>query len=188
MSTNFSNRRRNFYIKKEFQRNFILKFCALVAAGSVISGAIVYAMSKSTVTTIFDNSRLVIKGTGEYILPTVLFSGIIVVLLVGIATIIITLFTSHKIAGPLYAIEKRVDEIARLNLNTEFHLRTYDEIKPLAVGMNVMASNLKKGLRDIKLALSELEAVMGKSDYANVPPETRNKLDDLKKAIEKFIT
>ena len=188
MSANFSNRRRNFYIKKEFQRNFILKFCTLVAAGSVISGAIIYAMSSSTVTTIFSNSRLIIKGTGEYILPTVLFSGIIVVFLVGIATIIITLFTSHKIAGPLYAIEKRVDEIAALNLKTEFHLRTDDQIKPLAVGLNVMISNLRKGAKDIKLALSELEAAMGKSGYTNMPPETRSKLEELKNSIEKFIT
>lgn len=188
MSADFSNRRKNFYIKKEFQRNFILKFCALVAAGSVISTAIIYAMSMATVTTTFENSRLAIKGTAEHILPAMFFSSIIVVFLVGIATIIITLFTSHKIAGPLYAIEKRISEIAMLNLKTEFHLRTHDEIKPLAVGLNKMVLNLREGVKDVSKALSELEVAMGKPGYANVQPEVRAKLEQLKKEIEKFTT
>ncbi len=188
MSTNFPNRRKNFYIKKEFQRNFILKFCALIVAGSVISGVIMYAMSISTVTTTFENLRLTIKSTADYILPMVLFSSIIVVMMVGIAAIIVTLFTSHKIAGPLYAIEKRVDEVAALNLKTEFHLRAGDEIKPLAVGLGVMVCNLRKGVKDVGEALSELETAMGKPDYANMQPEARDKLEQLKKAIEKFTT
>ena len=161
MTADFANRRKNFYIKKDFQRNFILKFCALVAVGAVISGAIIYAISSATVTTTFENSRLTIKGTADYILPTVFFSSIIVVLLVGIATIIMTLFTSHKIAGPLYAIEKRVDEVAALNLRTEFRLRPGDQIKPLAVGLGVMVCNLRKSVKDIEKALSDLEIAMG---------------------------
>jgi len=188
MSTNFPNRRKNFYIKKEFQRNFILKFCALIVAGSVISGVIMYAMSAATVTTAFENLQLNIKSTADYILPMVLFSSIIVVMLVGIAAIIVMLFTSHKIAGPLYAIEKRVDEVAALNLKTEFRLRAGDEIKPLAVGLGVMVCNLRKGVKDVGQALSELETAMGKPDYANMRPEARNKLEQLKKAIEKFTT
>jgi methyl-accepting chemotaxis protein len=159
-----------------------------VAIGSVISGAIIYAMSMSTVTTTFENSRLTMKGTGDYILPAVFFSSIVVVLLVGVATIMITLFTSHRIAGPLYAIEKRVGEIAALNLKTEFHLRTHDEIKPLAVGLNVMASNLRKGVRNLNNALLELEVSMGKPGYANVRPEVKDKLEQLRKEIEKFTT
>jgi HAMP domain. len=188
MSTNFPERRKNFYIKKEFQRNFILKFCALIVAGSVISGLIMYAMSACTVTTAFENLRLTIKSTADYILPMVLFSSIVVLILIGIATIAVTLFTSHKIAGPLYAIEKRVDDVAALNLKTEFRLRTGDEIKPLAVGLDVMVSNLRKAVKEIDKSLSEFEAVMGKPGCANMQPEARNKLEELKKAIEKFTT
>ena len=166
----------------------MLKFCALVVAGSVISGVIMYAMSASTVTTAFDNLRLTIKSTADYILPMVIFSSIIVVTLIGIATIIVTLFTSHKIAGPLYAIEKRVDEVAGLNLKTEFRLRTGDQLKPLAVGLDVMVSNLRKGVKDAGRALSELETAMGHPGYANMPAETRNKLEQLRASLEKFTT
>jgi methyl-accepting chemotaxis protein len=160
MTTDFRNRRRNFYIKKEFQRGFMLKFCALVVAGAFISGAMIYLLSASTVTTTFENSRLTIKSTSDYILPALLISGAAMVALVGLATIAVTLFTSHRIAGALYSIEKRIDEVAALDLNTEFHLRAGDQIKPLAVGLNVMTSNMRGGLKEIKKALSELEAAV----------------------------
>lgn len=174
MSTNFSNRRKNFYIKKEFQRKFILQFCGLVVAGAVISGAIVYVMSMATVTTTFENSRLTIKTTADYLLPVVLLSGIVVVAVVGLATVFVTLFTSHKIGGALYAIERRVDEVARLNLKTEFNLRAGDEIKPLAVGLNVMVAGLRNGVKEVAEAASELEAAVVKQDPAGIRDRLKN--------------
>lgn len=188
MTTDFRGRRRNFYIKKEFQRNFILKFCALVASGAVIFGAMIYMLSVSTVTTTFENSRLAIKSTSDYILPAVLLSGAVMIVLIGIATIIVTLFTSHKIAGALYAIEKRVDEISALNLKTEFRLRADDQVKPLAVGLNVMTGNLRKGITDIKAALSELEKTIELQYRAEVPSDMRERLEQLKAKAGAFNT
>ena len=105
MEDDFQNRRRTYFIKKKFQRNFIIKFCVLAIAGAIISGAIVYMMSKSTVTTTFENSRLTIKSTADFILPAVLLSTFVFVVFIGIATVLVTLFASHKIAGPLYRME-----------------------------------------------------------------------------------
>lgn len=185
MNNNFSNRRRNYYIKKEFQRNFILKFCGLVAAGAVMSGLIVYAMSLATVTTTFENLRLTIKSTAAFILPALILSSIVVVVLVGVATIFITLFTSHKIAGALYAIEKHVDEVASGNLNVEFRLRSGDQLKPLAVGLDVMVRNLRTNVRGIKDAATDLENAIGRKG-AHMPDDVRNKLEQLKSRIGTF--
>jgi len=153
---NFNNRRRNYYIKKEFQRNFIMKFCFLVALGSLISGAIIYAMSRATVTTTFENSRLVIKSTADFILPSVLLSSAVVMISIGFVTILITLLTSHKIAGPLYRLEKDVDEVAAGNLKMAFGLRQGDEIKALAASLNNMVRELRGRVTDIKSAAKDL--------------------------------
>lgn len=187
MTTDFRNRRRNYYIKKEFQRNFILKFCGLVVLGSIISGVIIYAMSTSTVTTTFENSRLTIKTTADYILPAVLLSSVAVICLIGLAAIAITLFASHKIAGALYAIEKRVDEVAAGNLKTEFHLRSGDQAKPLAVGLNVMVYNLRNNIKDIKTALLALEAALEAKYGADIPAELKTKLEEVKSKAGVFI-
>lgn len=181
----YQNRRRNYYIKKEFQRNFILKFCALVILGGLISGAIVYVMSSSTVTTTFENSRLTIKSTADFILPALLLSSAIAVALIGIATIVITLFTSHKIAGPLYRMEKDVNEVAAGNLGMNFHLRSTDELKPLAVSLDMMVHQLKARVESIRNGISELDALIGRSETGK-NADVMNKLKEIESVLNKF--
>ncbi|MFA5410661.1 MAG: hypothetical protein WC321_02210 [Candidatus Omnitrophota bacterium] len=156
----FQNRRRNYFIKKKFQMDFILKFCGLVVAGSIISGGIIFLMSKSTLTTAFENSRLVIKSTADFVMPAVLLGSCVVVLLVGLATIFITLFTSHKIAGPLYRMEQDVKDVAVGNLKMKFHLRQGDELKGMAESLEAMARNLQSRIAAIKSGFAELESVI----------------------------
>lgn len=174
-------RRRNFYIKKKFQRNFIIKFCGLVTIGSIISGGIIYLMSESTVTTTFVNSKLTIKSTADFILPAVLLSSAVVVLLTGLAAIFITLFTSHKIAGPLYRIEKDITAVASGNLKMVFSLRHGDEIKPLVTSLNIMVGSIKAHIVD---AQNTIEQIEGKQ----VPPEVKEKIIHLKETLDWFNT
>jgi methyl-accepting chemotaxis protein len=182
----FMNRRRNYYIKKKFQRNFIMKFCFLVALGSVISGLIIYAMSRATVTTSFENSRLIIKSTADFILPAVMLSGAVVILLTGLATIAITLLTSHKIAGPLYRLEKDVDEVARGNLRMAFKLRQGDEIKALAASLNNMVRELKVRAADIKNAAEDLDSIT--ASKPEIPSEIREKVRRICALSDRFTT
>jgi nitrogen fixation/metabolism regulation signal transduction histidine kinase len=176
------NRRRNYYIDRQFQLGFIIKFCALVVIGSVISGAIVYLMSKSTVCTIFENSRLTIKSTADFILPAVLLSGLVSLVLVGLATIIVTLFTSHKIAGPLYRLDKDVQQITSGNLKVTFKLRQGDEIRPLALSLNNMAIALRSNIVEAKKEIKDLELSL------NNPEKTKENIGRVKESLGKFIT
>ena len=176
------NRRRNYYIDKEFQTIFILKFCSLIAIGSIISGLIVYAMSRATVTTTFVNSRLTIKSTADFILPAVLLSGAVVIVLIGLATIIMTLFISHKIAGPLYRLDKDVQEITAGNLRVVFRLRTGDELKPLVGSMNDMTNTLRTRIAEAKSALEGLESA------SSLPSDAREKVSKLRETLGKFKT
>lgn len=180
-------RRRNYYINKQFQRNFILKFCTLVLIGSIISGGIIYMMSRSAVTTTFENSRLTMKSAADYVLPAVLLATAIVTILVGIATVFITLFTSHKIAGPLYRIEKDIDEVTSGNLKTLFHLRNGDEIKPIVARLNAMVESLRHRVADIKAIVNDLDADLAASGSPGAE-KNKEKIRRLKDAVDKLKT
>ena len=186
MANKFKNRRKNYFIKKRFQRNFIVKFCILVIIGSVISGAIVYTMSRSTVTTTFENCRLRIKSTADFILPAVMLSGAVVIAVIGLATVAVTLFTSHKVAGPLYRMEQDVKEVASGNLKKRFNLRINDEIKTLAESLDKMTRELRTNIAGIKRDVSELELAL--KTAAEVPEQAKEKLQNLKRTLAKFDT
>ena len=149
-------RRRNYFIKKQFQTKFILRFCALVVLGSVISGVILYLLSRGTVTTAFVNSRLSIVNTADYILPALIGSGLVSVALISIATAIVVMYLSHRIAGPLFRIEKSAEEIGSGNLALKIRLRSTDEITRMADGLNEMTENLRKSLLEIKSQSDDL--------------------------------
>ncbi len=184
---NADNRRKNYYIKKDFQRNFILKFCALVLIGSAVSGAIIYVMSLSTVTTAFENSKLVIRSTADFILPAVLLSSLVFIILVGIASIAITLFTSHKIAGPLYRMEKDICEVAAGNLRQEFNLRVGDELRPMAEALNGMSVFLKDRVSIMKVLIADLESYE-RGAGLGLPPDIKKKIEALKAEADKLKT
>ncbi|MFA5142994.1 MAG: methyl-accepting chemotaxis protein [Candidatus Omnitrophota bacterium] len=177
---NIRDRRRNYYITKQFQRGFIIKFCALVILGSAISSAIIYLASRSTVCTTFENSKLVMKSTADFILPAVILSSLVSVMLIGMATIIITLFTSHKIAGPLYRLDKDVQEITAGNLKIIFRLRVGDEIKPLAVSLNDMVTAIRGHIAAAKKGLSSLESSAG------LTAEGKEKVRSIRDTLDKF--
>ncbi|MDP3791672.1 MAG: HAMP domain-containing protein [Candidatus Omnitrophota bacterium] len=176
------NRRRQYFVNKKFQAKFIVKFASLVIIATAVSGAIVYLMARSTVTTSFENSRLVIKSTADFILPSVLLSGAIVIVSLGLATIAVALITSHRIAGPLYRLEKDIKEISNGNLKIRFGLRKGDEMKSLANGLNVMVEALDHDIAGIKKISDDIESALN----ANNIELAKSKSKDLKKVAEKF--
>ena len=101
--------RRQYFVQKDFQFKFILKFCLVLLIGIIISTGLLILFSKNTLTSSFDQSKLVIKNTAFAILPSVLLSNLITLALITLATIVVTLLISHKIAGPLFRFQKELN-------------------------------------------------------------------------------
>lgn len=138
MNNHIRQRRKIHIVKMKFQRDFILKFCAIIIISALIIAGIVYALSASSMTTVFENSRLIIKTTADFLLPLLILSSLVAIIATGALTIIFTLVISHRIAGPLYRLEKDIAEVNKGNLNMEIRVRKDDELQDLAKSLNQM--------------------------------------------------
>ena len=189
MDKTFSKRRKIYYIKKEFQMAFIIKFCLLVILGALVSGAVIYLVSQGSATTVFENSRIRIKSTADFILPAVLLSTAVVTVLVGLATAMVTLYTSHKIAGPIYRIEKDLEKVMLGDLRVKFNLRKNDQLQALAVMIEALVGNLGDNIKELRLVKSELakifEGMRHNADPASLA-EVEKKLQEIDKRLAKF--
>jgi len=189
-----TNQRRNYFIDKKFQSRFILRFCSLVVLASVISGVILYSLSRGTVTTAFVNSRLSIVSTAHYIVPSLIVSSLVAIILIGIATAAVLMYLSHRIAGPLFNIQRSVREIGGGNLNQKIKLRSNDEMVKLADCFNEMTENLKIHLSGIKAKSDDLgEAINNLKNKASSSKQIQEELgklsrqkEELDKAIDYF--
>ena len=149
MGDKHNYRRRHYFIKKDYQFKFILKFCLIVFIGALISTALLLAFSQGTLTSSFENSRLVVRTTAIAILPTVIYTYLITLALISLVTIIAVLLISHKIAGPIFRFEKELREIGSGNLTKRVVLRKNDQIKDLAQSLNDMTESLRQKLLDL---------------------------------------
>ena len=174
-------RRKHYFIKKEFQFKFILKFCLIILAGIIISTSLLFLFSQDTLTSSFQQSRLVIKNTAIAILPAVIYTNLITLGLISLAVIVVTLFVSHKIAGPLFRFEKDIKEIGQGNLTKKIGLRKKDQITDMADSLNKMTASLHEKVFDIQ---TEVEHLVESAAKQNAPQGLIEELNRLNQKIK----
>ncbi len=150
MRTDKKYKRRTYFIEKKFQASFILRFCILVVLGTLLTGIVLYLFSSRSTTVTFENTRAVVKTTADFILPMLIQTVIIVTIVVGTATIILTLFISHRIGGPLYRFKKEMKAIEAGDLSSIFHIRKTDQLQDVATDLNAMIESLRRAHSDLK--------------------------------------
>jgi methyl-accepting chemotaxis protein len=151
-------KRRIVYIKKDYQRSFILRYCLVALAALIVTGALVYYLSNDTMTATYRYNELKLQQTAEVILPALLVAGAVVLVAFLAATVFLTLFVSHKIAGPLYRFGKTIESIGEGNLQERIHLREKDQLKDFAEQVNNMTENLSRRVERIEAEISRLKA------------------------------
>jgi methyl-accepting chemotaxis protein len=124
--------RRVVFIDKRFQSEFILKFVALLLVGTGVFVLAAYVILNRRLEESYYSAHFAIKSTGEMLLPTLLSLSGVFVLVLGTAAVLITLYVSHHIAGPLFAIRRYLENVSRGELDFEPKLRLKDQTTPLA--------------------------------------------------------
>ena len=175
-----TSKRSHYFIKKDFQTKFILKFCLILLAGIFISTGLIFLFSQDSLTSSFHDSKLIIENTALAILPTVIYTSLVTLGLLTIATIIFTLFISHRIAGPMFRFEKELKEIGDGDLTKKVSLREKDQAGEMAECINDMTANLSAKVLHIRTGL---ERILESARKQNASKELIEELENLHKDI-----
>jgi methyl-accepting chemotaxis protein len=151
-------RRRNYFIKKELQGKYIFSFFILVITGSILFTLIFSLLSFDTLTIVYKNYNLQIGKTPLILLKEILGAHWIFIFTAGLAVVIISMFLTHRFAGPMYRFEKSLEEMIRGNFNFEIRLRKKDESKELARMMNQLMSMLSSKLKEMRHLTDEINS------------------------------
>jgi len=175
-------KRRTVFISKRFQAGFSVRFLLLIAAESLLAIALFLYMSSGTFITGYSGADIMVTRTLEYFLPTVLLANLVLIGGTAIAGFAIMLYTSHKIAGPLYRFEKSLEEIGNGDLTHRFTLRTDDQLGELAEKLNEFNSSLDSAVRSIQQSAAELDATLSEMEQAL--PESAVKADGKEEGLK----
>jgi hypothetical protein len=172
---------KNFFIKKSMQLKVIAKIVFIIlitALLTTVTVSLVYN-SKSQSGSFYYMSNdtkqdLELKNILEVILPSVIGAQL-VTLLIGLG---VGLFSSRKIAVPIYKFEKWVSQLKTGNLLTRLEFREKTEMEDLTHECNTLADFYRKKFMDIDAALSSIE------NKPTADPNTKEKIKEIRGALE----
>jgi methyl-accepting chemotaxis protein len=142
--------RKIIFIDRKFQTGFILKFLGLLIVGTAAFDVAAYFILNRRLEESLYNAHMTIKSVGEILLPSLVSLSVIFVVLLGIAVLLMTLFVSHLIAGPLYAIRRYIERIGGGELDFDPRLRSKDQTTPLAMSLSESLEMLNRRLSAIQ--------------------------------------
>lgn len=164
MNTNSQeNRRKIVFIKKQFQLNFIMKFCLVVLASTLIFGGLMFLVSKDSTTIIFKNLRIQTVPTQEFLLPSLTYGFIVSLIIASILTIIISMMASHRIGGPMFRFESVLKKLSDGDLTQTVVLREYDQCQDIARSLSLALNSLQVKVKNIDKEVKSLEEEFRKS-------------------------
>jgi len=143
-------RRRNYFIKKKFQMNFIVKFGLLLLLESILIIALFMYISKNTLTTGYAHSILKVENTQNFFIIPFTLVSLICFTAIGLAGMIVFTLFSHRIAGPLYRFEKILQQIGAGDLTANVKLRKKDQLVEFEKLINILVNTLDNRMGNIK--------------------------------------
>jgi len=149
-------KRKKFLINKQFQFDFAIRFLVLIVVAAVAALAIFLYHSRGTLTTSYSGSELTILRTSDFFLPVLLMTTIGVIIVTSIIGIIVLVYLSHRIAGPIFRFQAVLDAIDKGDLTHRFKLRDADQFTELADRINDLAKTMDAKIGSIKATAADL--------------------------------
>ncbi|MEK7851490.1 MAG: HAMP domain-containing protein [Deltaproteobacteria bacterium] len=188
-------KRTHFFINKKIQIKYILLTVSLLVLYTMILLAAIFAPYAMALFLDLPMSQKAEAAEMLLLLHKNIWPGIgLIIVMFGALSIFIT----HKLAGPVFVLERMARDITRGDLTVRTRLRKGDDLNDLAQDMNQMADNLESLLLNLdeeyrRLAsyVSELETELeSKNISQQAVTEIVKKIeadkDDIRKTLERY--
>ncbi len=148
----------------QYKLSFIIKICVVLVVSAVIYEIILknFVSYQIDASSTYASARSTIKSVDDFLFPSLWFAVTIFTLLLSIGIAIISVFVSHKIAGPIYRLEVSLRDFKRGKFY-KVHLRTKDQIKGLATLLNQFVEKLITQISTVKKKSLNLKGLIEES-------------------------
>jgi nitrogen fixation/metabolism regulation signal transduction histidine kinase len=143
-------------------------------------------LSANSTTVAIENTQVTVKKTSDFIFPIIIQTIVIVTIFSAIATSILTLFISHKIAGPLFRLRREIEKLGAGNLNVNFSIREGDQLKNLATSLGQMACSLRSKIEELHIDFIEVERMVENIPDTGKRKQLEDKLKDIEAKLSRF--
>ena len=146
-------------LERSFKLKFGLKLCLLTIAGMAAVTLLLYFYTAGNLGGSYKEAIYTIYDLKIRIFPLVFASSysIFILAVVTASIAVITVLFSHKIAGPLFRVERNLEEIGSGDLTVQTRFRGNDQMKALSDDINGMTRSLNHAARSLADSYSLVE-------------------------------
>ncbi|NJD06677.1 MAG: HAMP domain-containing protein [Methylococcaceae bacterium] len=144
MNSGPKQKRRAVFIHRAFQGRFIAWMLGLILVFGVCSAGILYLLLASELEAETRSVHVRIMDVWERLGLAIVSGNVVSALMSGVLVVIVVLYLSHKIAGPMFRFSRIFDEIGRGNLDVSADLREDDQLKDLAQSLDRLILALRQ--------------------------------------------
>jgi methyl-accepting chemotaxis protein len=127
--------RKTVLIKRSLQLKYIgMVFLSVLVASLIVGGDVYYSLARVVMTECPVASDRLVQFNGVLLVKAALYLGLM---------LLVSLYVSHRFAGPIYRFEKSAQTIAGGDLTHRVSLRTGDELMELQEEFNGMTASLQ---------------------------------------------
>ena len=185
---NLKYRRKQYLVSKRFQLKYAGIILALMFATAALSSYVVYYTSLllmgEKLANVYPQGQLV------HIVKTVNLRLLASILLVSPLVIALGIYLSHKIAGPIFRIERFMNDMASGDFSSRIVLRKGDELVGLANGINSLCDSVKVSMTDQRARLTKIlddaVALREKTQDPIGSERLENEIIEVLKEIDKY--
>ena len=146
-------RRKQYIVARKFQLKYIGLILILVFLTAILCSYVVYytlmLLMGDKLANVYPQGRLV------SIINTVNIRLLLSLVFIAPLIVVIGIFASHKIAGPIYRIEKYLAAMAGGDFSEPITLRKNDELISLANGINRVTDSIKVMVKEERKHLDD---------------------------------
>ncbi len=150
----------NLSIEKEFQRWLMVRILGVIILSSVLAAVVLFFYARHETVTSFYSAHIKIRRVSDLLLPVILCGSFVSML----AGTFLAFFLPQKIAGPLYRVEKELQDVKAGNFTVVIKLRQKDTLKSFVDVVNSVVAELNQGASDLQAESQVLQKALASDD------------------------
>ncbi len=175
--------RKTIFIKRGFQLRFIIWVIGLLIICCLCSAAVLYPLLSSELNSKLVSAHRDASSIKSQLMLAILIGNLLAIIVASLASVVVFLYITHKIAGPLYRFERICEEIGHGKFNVSTTPREKDQLKGLSAAFGEMLTKLRDRCSDqytrIEEARNKLKQIQGSLKDTSLSSEHFEPVDKL---------
>lgn len=179
--------RRTYYIKKNFQKRFILEYLALISLGAVLVNWMLYSLLDKEIDKAFYRAHIIITTAGDVVRSPLVLTNIAVVSASVAAVLVSILLSSWKIGNLLHCLAEGIEGLKNGDLTAQ--IKTYKgHLAEVADIFNHTVMQLNRKITPVKDELTKIEetALGLETDRAGALEQLLKGVESIKEHLSAF--